>query len=75
MDESRLKPYEEMWTSEAFKYVIVDLDAGGAMIFDTVGHGAVVIDDDSGVYELVVERMLDAGVRRIRPTDLPPYEG
>lgn len=60
----RLKPFEDMWTTEAHRYVLAATARDGYLPIDVSGDQemAILIDEDDELAQAVAERLRDAGV-------------
>lgn len=77
MNANELKTHADLWTSDAGRYRLilsngVDL-ADGAVVFDAVSGGPLVIDVSAAVYTAICRNMLAAGVKTISAGEAANY--
>ena len=64
-----------MWTTDLHKYGLVEVrstDSSRWILFDIEVKPPLVIDDEAELLKQLVERMKQAGVRRLNPEDISP---
>lgn len=77
MSLESLKPYEDMWTTDVARYRLFLLNgvdfAGGALIYDMVAGGPVLIEAEAELLSEVHRKMLEAGVTPISPDEAAAF--
>jgi hypothetical protein len=70
-----LSTYEAMWTSDLHKYGLLELGperGGGTLIFDLEAMCPMTFDEDEAIVVAVIQRMREAGVRRLTRDETRP---
>jgi hypothetical protein len=75
MNEQRVQKYADMWTRDAIRYALIEVDSSQpscCVVKDLETGGLVVIDDEDDVVAAVILRMRSAGVRVMTPEEAKP---
>jgi len=66
MGKDHIQNYESMWTTELNKYALCELPGNdGWVIFNLGPMAPVIIDTDAEIFEEIIKKLIEAGVRRL----------
>jgi hypothetical protein len=72
MDEQIISEYQHMWTTDREDYRLIEGEDKNLVIFQVSTTGMPIIEDGE-VFEAVIQRMLQAGVKIITTDNLNNY--
>lgn len=75
MNEAQVERYAAMWTTDVQRYGIVEFEPGrldGCLVFDLEAGAPIAMDDDPEIVARIIQKMRDAGARRLTPVEVKP---